>query len=986
MKKSLRAALCAALVAVMACGCLLTGCLPGTEPGYEIPAVDQPTATTTVVINEVMSANSIFWPAADGRCYDWVELRNLTGSTIDLSTCFITDDERTPRKSQLTGVVLEPYGYATIYLSGLNGTDIQGNLHTDFKLSSLGETLLLNDADGVVMSTLKMPESPENISYGYPAAATDFSESSCVWFSVPTPGKANDDAHCARNHADLVFETNGVVLSEYMSDNSFIIYDADGDYSDWVELYNPTDTDADMSGYMLTDNPESVGKWRFPDGTVIPAHSYMLIFCSRKNTTDAQGYLHTNFSLGDEDLSLVLSNPQGALVSQATLAVLPENISSGCPEGSTEWKLFARPTPGRANTTSAFELTSAPAPDINDGVLISETLASSTRSGDHSIDYIELYNATSGAVDLGGYTLAQSPGEVAFTFPAVTLDAGGYLLVFCDGSAASQPGDGKLHAPFKLNVGGENLYLANSEGRIVDFFRTGKQIYGVSAGRLGSDTSARCFFTTPTPGAANTGTWYSAYAPQPQFSVESGYAESGTQVFITVPEGCQVRYTTNGVEPDQNDKVYTDGTPITINSNTVVKAVAYKENCLPSQTAISTYLVTEPHDIAVVSLSGSGLTNEHTGILVDGVNGNNYRQGWVRDVSIEYFDKNGAPGVQFNASAEIFGQYSRSQPKKGLRLEIKEKYGASEVTYPFFPDSISGVSTFKSLLLRPSGQDQSRGMIRDEIVPAIIRGYVDVDYQEYQACALYVNGEYWGLYYIRERLDEDYIVSKYEDYTKGNIDLVKSQLSAQAGSMDNYIEMQTFARKNDLTVQANYEHMASLVDLESLCDFWIIETYFANTDTGNIRCYWAEGKKWRWMVYDFDWAMFSSTYKRDYIFRHCLDPEGHGSANFSNAIIRKLLDNDEFRDLFISRYCYHLNNTFDTKRCIDILEREAEVIRSEVPRNAVKWENPTMEAWEKSLEFLKKFFTNKPDMAKQQLMDNFGLSKKELEEYLKANK
>jgi len=935
-----------------------------------------------IVINEVMSSNSVFFPAADGRCYDWVELRNLTGQAYDLSSCYLTDDERSPKKCRLTGVTIEPYGYAVVYLSGLNGVDVEGYLHAGFKLSSMGETLYLNDADGVVMSSLEIPESKENVSYGYPGATPEYSKNYLAWFATPTPGEENGTDYAA-DVSQLTYSTNGVIINEYMTDNSFVLYDVDGDYPDWVELHNPTQTDADMSGYMLSDDPDSISKWKFPDGTVIPAGGYLTVFCSGKDKTDAQGMLHTGFSLGSNDTAVVLSNQQGVLVSQIQVYDLPENISCGYVLESGEWKLFARPTPDSANNTSYFELTSRPSPDINDGVLISETLAASSGSSDYTTDYIEIHNATSAAVQLGGYTLAQSPGEVVFTFPDVTLEAGGYLLVWCDGTTVAEAGS-KLHAPFKLNVGGEALYLANAQGKIVDYFETGKQIMGVSSGRSGSDTSVRRFFVSPTPGKANAGTWYAAYAPKPEFSQLGGYTESGTQITISVPEGCTVFYTTNGKKPDRESTAYSDGDLIEIKKTTVIKAIAYKDECLSSDIAAATYLVEEPHSIPVVSMSGFGLIDHNYGIMVEGAN-ENFRKGWVRDVHIEYYDEKGALGVEFNAGAEIFGQYSRTQDKKGIRLNIREKYGNSDITYPFFTESVTGVNTFKSLLLRPCGQDQTRTMVRDEIVPAIIRGRVEVDYQEFRPCALYVNGKYWGLYYIRERLDEDYLISKY-GFEKGKTDLIKSQIFEQAGTIDDYADLEAYARKHDLTNQKHYEHMASLVDFESLCDFWIIETYFANTDTGNIRCYRTEGGKWRWMVYDFDWAMTRSTYKKDYIYSHCLERSGHGSADFSNVIIRKLLANKDFRDLFISRYCYHLNTTFEPDRCIAILDQMADAIKDEVPRNADKWPEPQPEIWEKNIEYLRDFFKVKPDMAKKQLRDNFGLSEKELNEYLKKNK
>lgn len=966
------------MLSILLCCLVLSSCA-GSDVSSAV--LSDPSVGEQIVINEVMSSNDIFIPAPDGQCYDWVELRNLTDRSYDLSRCYLTDDERSPRKFQLTGVTLAPYGYTVVYLSGLNGIDVNGNIHAGFKVSSQGETLYLNDSTGVLMSSVKIPESPANISYGYPTDTASFIDADCYWFSAPTPGAENSSVYAA-DPDELVYETNGVIINEYMTDNSFTLYDADGDYPDWVELYNPTQTDADMSGYMLSDDPDFIGKWRFPDGTVIPAGGYLTVLCSGKNITDAQGAMHTGFSLSSDDTAIVLSSHQGAPVSRIDIKELPENISCGYPAGSTELKLFARPTPGTANTTVAFELAEKPAPDINDGILISETLAASSGSSSYPTDYIEIYNATSGTVNLEGYSLSQRPGEVAFTFPAIQLDAGRYLLVWCDGTSSEDASD--LHAPIKLNVGGETLYLSDAAGKIVDHFESGKQIPGVTSGRVADDVSARRFFATPTPGSANSKTWYSSYAPQPSFSQMGGYTESGTQISINVPDGCVVRYTTNGFEPDKTSDVYDPSSPITITRTTVLKAKAYKDGCLASEPVCATYLVEDRHSIAVVSLSGKGLTDYSTGILVDGIN-ENYNQGWVRDVHIEFFDESGNMGVEFNAGAEIFGQTSCTLDKKGLRLNISEQYGASEITYPFFPECLSGINTFKSLLLRPSGQDQLTAMIRDELVPSIIRGYVEVDYMEHRACALYVNGKYWGLYYIRDRFDEDYIVSKY-GYTKGNIDLVKGQSRAQAGSVRAYKQMQTFAAENDLTIKENYEYITSLIDLESLCDFWIVETYFANTDSGNIRCYTTEGEKWRWMVYDMDWAFFRTHAYKNFINNHCLDPYGHGAANFKNDIIRKLLENDEFRDLFISRYCWHLNNTFEPERCVAILDQLADSIRDEVPRNAAKWGGPKPARWEGNIDFIREFLQKKPEVAKEHLMSSFNLSEKELNRYLKNNK
>lgn len=965
MKKFFRTAVCV-IICIMLTVSVLSAC-SGTTGMAD---------TGSVIINEVMSSNSAFAPAGDGKYYDWIELYNPTGETVDLNECYITDNDSIPLRFQLQGLSLEPGRYALVYLSGLNGIDANGYLHANFKLSSRGETITLNDKYGNVISRVEVGASPTNVSYG---RLDENGSASYVWFSTPTP-LARNEGSWSTDPNKLELTGNGVIINEFMIDNTYILYDADGDYGDWVELYNPTDTDANMSGYSLSDSSKNPSKWVFPYGTVIPAGEYLVVFCDGKDTTDSAGMLHTNFSLSSQDDAITLFSNQGAICSSHSIPDMPSNISCGYPVGGEngELKLFARPTPGKANDTGSFELTSTPVPDVNNGVLISEVLSVSGSKSEYSCDFIEIFNATSEDVDLGGYTIAQTPGEVVFTFPEMTLRAGCCTLVYCDGYNRSEAGKA-LHAAIKINSGGEEFYLAEPDGRICDHFSSGKGTNGVSSGRIGSDVTTRYFFTTPTPGKPNGTEGATGYAPMPEFSLNGGYVQSGTQVSITIPEGCEVVYTTDGSAPKSSSDKYTQ--PISITETTVIRAAAISNGKLMSQCVTQTYLVEEQHTVPVVSLSSapSGLLGEKNGILI------NYKNGLERNVHIEYFDEDGTKCVEFDAGASIFGQYSRSLDQKGLRLALREVYGMTEITYDFFPDSISGINTFSNLLLRPSGQDQTRAKLRDELVPAIVRGQMDIDFQEYRACVLYINGEYWGLYYLRERLDADYIERKY-GYEEGSFDLIKSQIFATEGTLDAWIELDEFCRTHDLTIQKNYEYVLSQVDTESLINYWVVETFFANPDTGNIRCYKTEDGKWRWMIYDFDWAMTSSTWKNDYIYRHLLDPTGHGAADFSNALIRKLLKNDEFRDQFISTYCYHLNNTFNTERTLAILDEMADVIDEEIARHGERWGYPNESSWETSLNMLTKFFEQKPDLALKQLQNNFDLSDREIERYMKENR
>lgn len=918
---------------------------------------------TDIVINEVLASNSQSAKAYDGRYYDWVELYNPTAAAVTLDGYYLSDNLEEIQKFPLDGQEIAAGGYLLIYCSGLNMTDQTGMLHTNFKLSAAnGETLYLSNASSV--SSVMVPPSKQDVSYGLDRRGREY-----VWYEIPTPGERNTGASQMLK--------NAVVINEYMISNTFTLYDCEGDYGDWVELYNPEDVPADLSGCGLTDDEKDPMRFVFPDGTVIDPDSYLLVYCDGKNKTDSSGVLHTNFSLSTADGSISLFTPNRILSCQVDIIELPDNISCGRVEGEEEMKLFPRPTPGKPNGTKWAELSARVTPDINDGVLISETLsASSNKRSKYKRDYIEIANMTKNAVSLGGYTLAQRPGEALFTFPEIVLQPSECVVVYCDGSLNTSD-KSHLHAPIKISTSGEDFFLANAQGKICDVFSSGKGRNGMSSGRIGRDTTQRVFFAVPTPGKVNSGKYYTSFAPVPEFSVDGGIVKSGTAVKLSVPKGYTIVYTTNGSEPTLSSKVYKS--PIKIKKNTVIRAAAYAEKAILSECVTQTYLIKNPHTIPIVCLSGKKAD------LIDSGGIFNKVENWSENkVHFEFFDETGVKRVEFECGARHFGAYSLKLPQKGIKLSLREIYGQTEVSYPFFNENQNAATTFSTLLLRPSGQDQDRAKLRDEMIPAIIRGQIDIDYQEYRACALYVDAQYWGLYYIREHLGGEYL-EQYYGYEEGSYDLIKSQMFVQEGSLTAYQKLTSFCKKNDLTVKENYDYICSVVDIDSLINFWTLETYFGNFDSGNIRCYKPKkGGKWRWMIYDMDWAMVGENAMRNknYIDDHLLDPDGHGAAHFDNAIIRNLLKNEEFRERFLTLYCYHVQYTFAPERTVPIVTAMADNIDNEIKLNQNVWGKPRYKEWKDySVPFLKKFLEEKPEVAYKQLQKSFRLKDSDLEKY-----
>ncbi len=325
---------------------LLTGC-----SGIKNAALDQLTHTEalypgTVVINEAMTDNTDYAKCSDGKHYDWIELHNTSSSKIILTNCYLSDDENVPAKWLIPSLSIEAYGYALIYMSDRDCLE-KDELHASFKLSSDGETVMLYSPELTELARLCIPPSEENLSYGLSEEGTG-----CGWYAQPTPMQPNSGAF-----SDTIEGLNigriDVVINEYMINNTKILYDADGDYSDWIELYNRTENDLSLDGYSLCDSSALDGKWYFPEGTVIPSKGYLLIFCSGKDKLDSKGFLHTSFRLSTSDDMIALLTPLGYKNSYSFVPELDKNVSAVLAADGTYLRC-SMPTPGRINNTSAY--------------------------------------------------------------------------------------------------------------------------------------------------------------------------------------------------------------------------------------------------------------------------------------------------------------------------------------------------------------------------------------------------------------------------------------------------------------------------------------------------------------------------------------------------------------------------------------------------------------------------------------------------------
>lgn len=338
--------------------------------------------------------------------------------------------------------------------------------------------------------------------------------------------------------------------------------------------------------------------------------------------------------------------------------------------------------------------------------------------------------------------------------------------------------------------------------------------------------------------------------------------------------GGDIEIASNGTPLAYTERYRYDG-PITITTTTMVRARVYN-GVLPGPDVYNTYFINEDTTLPVFSLAidPADLFDDNTGIYVKGNNPGvtpdssstwvfnyNFYQDWERPVHMEYYDENRNLALEMNAGVGIFGAASRNLEQKSLALFARSNYGPSVFSYAFFGNTLKNnlddpIRTFKSILLRNSGDDWYRTMIRDATLQGALDG-MDVDRQAYKPSIVFINGEYYGIHNIREKINEDYLAAHYDYVDPKMVDILESYDSRIVeGSDADFLALKTYITTNRPIDDTEYGYITSKIDISNFIDYFISQIYYNNTDWpySNIK-YWkpqtADGK-WRWITFDLD--------------------------------------------------------------------------------------------------------------------------------------
>ncbi len=615
-------------------------------------------------------------------------------------------------------------------------------------------------------------------------------------------------------------------------------------------------------------------------------------------------------------------------------------------------------------------------------------------------DWVEIYNAEHVPIDVGGYYLTDNfnvPDKWQFPLNSI-IQPGELLLVWTDGQ------DSLGHTSFKLSKNGEEIGLYNPSGNAIDTLTFPPQVTNISYGRHPEDAQEWVYYSDPTPGAENhtPGSSGNMRGPKPLFSHQGGYFGGSISLEMSSNlDNTAIRYTLDGSKPTSTSTLYTG--PIGIQSTAVVRAVCYSSEFASSLVTTNTYIIDDSIDLPVISLSTNPeyLWDESYGILsngenCEGVEDANSCQSWERPVHFEYFEVEGSQQISQTTGLKVRGTTSCIFPRKQLGLYARDKYGEDEFSYQFFRDKY--IPTFKRLIFRPGAADgignQYLGtMFRDEMIATLVKDRMDIDYSASQPAVLFLNGEYFGVHNIRERVKQHYLAANH-GYDSDDLDILENPYNGAVyqGDAFHYTAMLDFLTNNDVSQIENYEILKTLMDVNEFINYQIVQLYIANVEWGglNVQCWRprTEDGRWRWVLWDVEG---SYNIYPDGRTNHYVDPFKYGEDSFLRHrwLFEQLLTNQEFKNEFIQRFTAHLNTSFHPNRVMGIIDSLKSVIEPEMDRDIHRWSSEcqtdcgvnqplctisSISAWESNIDGMRDFAQGRPGRMRRHILDKFGLT------------
>lgn len=813
-----------------------------------------------------------------------------------------------------------------------------------------------------------------------------------------------------------------LVINEVMSSNGITIKDEDGEYSDWIEIYNGQQNTIDLNGYGLSDDSSSPFKWIIPS-VILNPNDHLLIFASDKNRRDYVRHWETiidwgdtwkyrlgtsepplnwkylgfddqlwtsgpsGFGFGDNDDSTIVPSSVNSVyirkkfsvnnASDVLMAVLHVDYDDAFVAYLNGIEI-ARENIGTVGIPPAYNQSAATFTEpliIYGGrprTYIIQNLHSLLQNGENVIA-LQVHNYGTGSSDLtlipflslGMNAVPQNPNGIN---PLLDVP------------------NKYLHTNFKLSSDGESLIITNPQSSTIDVVNFGSIGTDISYGRKPDGSNNWALFSQATPGDSNTTQGYSGVTGNPIVSVSGGFYSGPVTINVTPASlNDTIRYTLDGSEPTDTSSLYTS--PIQISTTKVLRVKSFSPGFLPGRTISNTYFINFSTTLPVFSISTAprNLFDEEYGIYTMGDSaepnfpyfGANFWKDWEKPIHIELFEPNNSGGFSIDAGVKIFGGWTRGLAQKSLAIFARGQYGYNIIDYKLFEEL--SFTQYQSFVLRNSGNDWGSTMFRDALMTNIVDG-IDIDKQHYRPALLFINGEYWGIQNLREKVNEHFI-AQHHNLNSDSVDILQYNGEVVFGDSLEYMALYSFIENNDLALQANYDYVKSKIDIDNYIRYFVSEIYFDNQDWpgSNIKFWKKRGSgKWRWILFDtdFGYGLWNSYAYQNNTLQFALEPNGPNWPNppWSTLFLRKLVQNVEFKNNFINCFADLSNTVFRSTEVINKINLMASIIQPEITRHAARWNQFNYNTWLNNVQVLRNFASQRINFLRSYFSQQFGLS------------
>lgn len=619
-------------------------------------------------------------------------------------------------------------------------------------------------------------------------------------------------------------------------------------------------------------------------------------------------------------------------------------------------------------------------------IVFNEIMASNgTYENGHAYDWVELYNNGSKTMDLSGFFLSDSENKPQkWSFPEGTkLKAGEYLTVFCTGDSTLSKGKNRtFYADFKLSSSGETLLLSDAEGNLIQKLELPPQ-YGCVSYGLASDGVTYVYLETSTRNAQNKTDVGMYRVDTPEIQTVSGFYQESVTVRVSAPLNAALHYTLDGETPSAKDPIFTaDG--LTLHETATLRVKAFADNAVSSETVSATYFVNDEQLTPVVSLitDNQYLFDSKTGALVKGTGSTpNYEKELEYPVNIEYFNLDGVCEINQMGTFSISGHSATVNAQKSIALFARKAYGKD--TFQFNPFPTRDHTSYKSILLRSTNSDAYATRLRDVVASSLAEDE-GILYQDAVCIQVYINGQYWGHYNLREKINK-YFIAQYEgvtdEYDIDSIDILartgRDQF-VQNGSNEDWLALCDFCKTKDLNDPENLRYVEDRLDIDSLFTHAAYEIILGNVDFTNVRVYRVPGGKWKYLLFDVEacWRGLDKTPLEYYI-----KPVSGKVQGFRHEPLNALLNVPAMKARFLERVAELLEKHFKWPDVEARFDLWTDILEQILPRHIARWRNLSLDDWHTNVSAVKHYARLRPMKIPELLQKAMKLTDEEVELY-----